>query len=437
MPINKIYKRDKTIKSFDKKKISQAIFKAAAEVGEHDMKIAKILANKVVDILEHHFPKIVPTVENVQDIIERVLIEDGHANITKAYILYRQKHKEIRENRKLGKIEHVPYKTVWQALVWNLDHKCETIEKLNKYVIDKNLLNLVRDTEKAYEEKLNMIVSKVEQRVKNIKLFIICGPSCSGKTTTTELLIKKLKRKGINFLKLNIDNYLYDTSDNIEDIYGDHDYEGPYALDIPLINQHFEDLFNGKTIEVPRYSFKTGTRVKQTDKLKRKNNEVVFIDSYLGAYPKLTQAVPMDQKYIIYLETFSQLRDKDGRFIRWTDIRMLRRMIRDVQFRACNPLETVGHWHYVRQGELKNIIPYIPQVNYIINTSLAYELPILKHHIFKEFPKIIKTYKNNSDRQDAYIRAKRVYNLLKKIKEWDDDSIVPKKSILREFIGFK
>ncbi|MCH7759059.1 response regulator SirA [Patescibacteria group bacterium] len=435
MKLTKIYKRDGSVVPFDQKKIIQALYKAIAEVAQPNMDFAEQISDKVLDILENHFPKTIPTVEEIQDIIERVLVREGHKRVVKAYIIYRQKRKELREKKVRGEVENIPYKTIWQSLVWSLNHQVETIDKLNKYVRDKTLPKLVKAVEDAYEQELTDLCYGIKDRIKEIKLFIICGPSSSGKTTTTERLTKKLEKRGVSFVKLNIDNYFYDTKDNIEDEYGDHDFEGPYALDLPLINQHFEELLKGKTIEVPRYNFETGTRDKKTDKLSKRPEQIILIDSHFGIYPKLTEAVPSNQKYIIYLETLCQLRYKNGQFVRWTDIRMLRRMIRDAQFRAYDPIKTVGHWHYVRQGELKNIIPYIASADHVFNTFLAYELPILKSHIFKFFPKIVKTYQKDSGRQDAYVRAQRVYNLLKQIQTWSDDRIVPKNSILREFIG--
>jgi len=435
MQLTKIYKRDGTVVSFNKAKIDQAIYKAIAEVSRPDMKLAQNLTGKVISILKNQFPKTIPTVEEIQDIVERILIEEGYDEVAKAYIIYRQKRKELRERKQRKRIGNIPYKAIWQSLVWNLDYQCETIDKLNKYVKDKTFPKLVKVVEDTYEQELVDIAYGTEERIKDIKLFIVCGPSSSGKTTTTERLTEKLRKIGVSFVKLNIDNYFYDTKDNIGDEHGDYDFEGPYASDIPLISQHFRDLLNGKRIHRPVYNFEIGARENKTVEVVIKPGQIILIDSHFGIYPKLTEVVPDNQKYIIYLETLCQLRHKDGRFVRWTDIRMLRRMIRDTQFRAYDPIMTVGHWHYVRQGELKNIIPYISAADKILDTSLAYELPILKHRLFKFFPDIIKTYKNNPDRQDAYVRAQRVYNLLDQVLEWQDESIIPKNSILREFIG--
>ncbi len=433
--ITKIYQRDGTIVPFNQEKITNAIFKAAAEVGGRNKKLAKSLSDKVIDVLENHFPKTIPSVEEIQDIIEQVLIKNGHDKTAKAFILYRQRRRELREKKENKEVENIPYETIYYTLVWNLDHSCETIEKLNKYVKDKTLPKLIKATEQAYEEEIINIASTIKDNLGKIKVFIVSGPSASGKTTTTNRLGQKLKKKNINFVKFNIDNYFYNLRDQLKDSFNDYDFEGPYALELSLINEHLTQLLAGKKVKVPRYSFKLGRRLKETDDLRLKKNEILLIDSHFGIYDKLTESIPRENKYKLYLETLCQLRDKDGQFVRWTDIRMLRRMIRDVQFRGHNPIETVGHWHYVRKAELKNIIAYNFQADYILNTSLAYELPILKHYLFHYFPSIIKTYKKDSKREDAYIRAQRVYNLLCQIKEWQDSSVVPRKSILREFIG--
>jgi len=435
MKITQIYKRDGTLVPFNQLKITHAIYKAAQEAGGHDMKLAEKLSDMVVDILENHFPQTIPAVEEIQDIVEQVLIKEGHTKTSKLYILYRQKRKELREKREKNEIENIPYKTIWQNLVWNLEHSCDTVSKLNEHIEAGIFSQLIKDSEARYDQEILKIASLIKANLSRIKLLIISGPSSSGKTTTTQRIADELKKEGIDFVKLAIDNYFYSLDYQLKDDYSDYDFEGPYALDIPLINQHLADLLRGEEIDVPRYDFKSGCREEKTDKLKLKDNQIILIDSHFGIYDKLTEIVPDDKKYKLYLETLCQLKDNQGQFVRWTDIRLLRRMIRDVQFRSYNPKETIGHWHYVRQGELKNIIPYIHTADYVFNTSLAYELPILKHCLFKFFPEMIEAYKNDPNRQDAYIRAQRVYDLLKEVKEWPDKSLVPQNSILREFIG--
>jgi len=435
MSIKQVYKRDGTLVLFDKRKIVEAIYKAAAEVGGKDIKLAEKLADQVVEFLEKHFPKTIPTVEEIQDVVEKILIENGHAKTAKAFILYRQKRKELREKREKKEIENIPYKTIWEVLVWNLEHSCETIDKLNEHIVIGTFPELVKAAEEKYNQDIEKVVSLILEKKDEIKLLIIAGPSSSGKTTTTNRLAEILEKNKISLVKFSVDNYFYDLEAQIKDGYGDYDYEGPYALELPLINEHLDKLLKGEVIEVPYYNFKTGQREWRGEKMKLEPGQVILIDSHFGLYDKLTEVVSQDKKFGLYLETLCQLRNKDGRFVRWTDIRLLRRMIRDSQFRALDPIRTIGHWHYVRRGELKNIIPYIHRADYVLNTSLPYELPILKHYLFHYLEEAMKVFKDDLGRQDAFIRAQRVHHLLSEIEEWKDDSVVPKNSILREFIG--
>lgn len=434
MKISKIYKRDGRIVPFDQEKITIAIYKAAAAVGGHNRKLSEKLSNKVVKILENNFPKTIPTVEEIQDLVEKVLIEEGHTKTAKAYILYRHKRKELREKKEQDEVENIPYKKIWQILVWNVDHQCETIDKLNAHIKGGTLPELIKAADKAYEKDVNEAASSILNNKDKIKLIIIVGPSSSGKTTTTAKLAQKLKARGIDLVALNIDNYFFNLELHPKDGYGDSDFETPEALDLNLINKHLALLLDGKSAEIPRYDFKTGRRLKETDTTKLKPGQVLLIDTLHGLYEPMTEAVPRDVKFKLYIETLSQLRDKNNRFVRWYDIRMLRRMVRDVRARCYNPLKTVGHWHYVRRAELKHIVPFISQANYIVNGALVYDLPVLKHYLFSYFPDILKTFKGDEKRQDAYIRANRVYKLLSSVEEADDTHIA-KDSLIREFIG--
>ena len=149
----------------------------------------------------------------------------------------------------------------------------------------------------------------------------------------------------------------------------------------------------------------------------------------------LTASVDDELKFKVYIETISMLRDDEKNFVRWTDVRLLRRMVRDHSQRAYDPMQTIGHWHYVRRSELKHIIPFIRDADYILNGALPYELPVLKKYEFEYFLKVIDQWKDESKRRDAYIRAERIYKLLSRIEQFEDESVIPEDSLLREFIG--
>jgi uridine kinase len=149
----------------------------------------------------------------------------------------------------------------------------------------------------------------------------------------------------------------------------------------------------------------------------------------------MTHGVPAEHRFAVYIETLGQFRADDGTFMRWSDHRLLRRMIRDRDFRNLKPMETLTHWHYVRRSELKFIIPFIRRANCIVNSALPYEMPFLRHKLFPYVARARNAYRDDPKRLDAHIRANRVYALLKPVRPVRDDRLVPHDSLFREFIG--
>ncbi|MCX6033474.1 MAG: nucleoside kinase, partial [Chloroflexi bacterium] len=260
------------------------------------------------------------------------------------------------------------------------------------------------------------------------------GPSSSGKTTTTKKIALRLAEKGITFVELNLDNYYFDLELHPKDEFGDYDFETPQALDIELINRHIKDLLGGREIQMPYYDFKTGKRSQKNTPTRLAKNDVILIDSLYGLYPSLTEGVK-SASYKVYIEPLLQMKCNDGEYVRWTDIRLMRRMLRDATSRAADYGQTLTHWHYVRSGELRNIMPYISSADNIVNSGMPYELSIYQPKLVGYFERWSQEYKENPLRQDAYTRASRVYALLKSILPITDETVVPVDSVLREFIG--
>jgi uridine kinase len=330
---------------------------------------------------------------------------------------------------------NIPQMVIQNVLEWNIAHGVDTIDGLNKRISDGSFPQLVRDGDKAYEQNIANAAEAILKRRDKIRIVIIAGPSSSGKTTTTIKLDEHLKKEGLSIIPINIDNYFFDLEMHPKDEFGDYDFEVPEALDLDLINRHLAELIDGKTIQVPRYNFKTGVREKETDPFKLESHQLLLIDSLHGLYHKMTNSVPDEAKFQLYIETLSQLKDTEGNWTRWTDIRLLRRMVRDNWHRSYDPVRTIGHWHYVRKSEMKHIIPFITEVDFVVNGALPYELPVHKKYMYEFLPKAIEEYKNNPKREDAYIRAKRVKDMLDQITTVEDDSCIPGTSLLREFIG--
>jgi uridine kinase len=162
---------------------------------------------------------------------------------------------------------------------------------------------------------------------------------------------------------------------------------------------------------------------------------MILIDSLHGLYPDMTEGIGDAFKFKLYVEPLLQMKGPDGRYIRWTDLRLMRRMVRDASFRAYDPERTLGHWHYVRKSEMRNIIPYATTADHIINTGLPYELPVMKARLFGFFDEWVERYEGDPLREDAYTRAERVHALLSAVTSVEDESPIPPDSLLREFIG--
>jgi uridine kinase len=430
-------KRDGSVVELDRAKITRAIYKAAASVGGHNKPLSERLTDQVIQVLNDCYgPPDMPTVEDVQDIVERVLIKNEHAKTAKAYIVYREYRRRERERRsaKRGQESPLPYRIMYETLLWNVDHGCDTIERLNERIRDGGLPRLIKDADARYDESILRAADAIASE-KGVRLIIVAGPSSSGKTTTTAKLALRLRDLGMQTVLLNLDHYFFDLELHPKDEYGDYDFETPEALDLALINQHLKGLIEGETVRMPVYDFKSGRRLTETNEVMIQPDQVILIDTLHGLYEPLTESVPNDLKFRVYIETVSILRDSEGKFVRWADIRLLRRMVRDHAHRGYDPKQTIGHWHYVRRSELKHIIPFIRNADYVLNGALPYEFPFHKKYSYDYLPRFMTEWADDPKRSDAYIRADRIYQLLSKVDVYGDESIIPGDSLLREFIG--
>ena len=437
--ITHVVKRTGHIVPFNPERITNAIYRAAVAVGGRDRSIAEGLTRQVVAILEENTPPgHIPHVEEIQDIVEKVLIEAGHAKTAKAYILYRAERarrrgeKSARAQRTSG---NIPYRKIYEVLNWAVDHNLHTVHHLNERIARGEFPDIVRESDEVYEQDVTTAAEMIRERQEEVRIVIVAGPSSSGKTTTTIKLSERLKTMGISLVALNVDNYFFDLELHPRDEFGDYDFETPQALDLELINEHLVRLLAGEEVRIPFYDFKTGKRTLDVTPMRVGPKDIILIDSLHGLYGDMTRGIAEEQKFKLYIETLLQMKDAKGEFIRWTDLRLMRRMVRDAQYRAYDPEQTLLHWHYVRSSELRNIIPYINTADYIVNSALPYELPIMKSRLGDHFERWAEKYKDDPLRVDASIRASRVSELLKTITPVEDDSPIPPQSLLREFIG--
>ena len=245
--VKTIIKRDGQIVPYDRGRITNAIFKAAAaSSGGFGFEEAERLSRLVETRVSESYSTQIPTVEDLQDIVESALMENGHGNVARAYIIYRLKRTEVREAKR-GAIEatdNIPYKLIYEVLRWNMEHGCESIAGLNTIIEEGNYPDLVLACEERYANECRAAGKRVLEHGEDVRLIIVAGPSSSGKTTTTIKMEELLSKQGKKLRPFHVDNYFFDLEMHPKDEFGDYDYETPQALDIDLINDHLEQLLS-------------------------------------------------------------------------------------------------------------------------------------------------------------------------------------------------
>ncbi|MDA3792945.1 MAG: hypothetical protein PF545_04720 [Elusimicrobia bacterium] len=403
-----------------------------------DFLFERVMSFSGVDLANE---QICPSREFIMDMIEKTLKDIGESEIAEGFMIFREGKNKIRT----GEISEVQftsngihYDMCRDVLDWNIENRCENVFTLNDWVTGRDgsdISELIKLSEERFLTDVQKVAKKIYSRKDEVKMIIVAGPSCSNKTTTTVIIEKELSKNGLKLKQLNVDDYFKDLKDQPKDEFGDYDFEMPEAIDIELLNKHFEQLLNGESIKKPCYNFKKGKRDSYLE-FNLCDDEILLIDCLHGLYNKLTRSVPSNNKFKLYIESMNILRNIDGIYTRWADIRMLKRMMRDAKYRGYSPKKTLSHWPYVRKGELKHIIPYIFSTDAVVNAGMPYELPVLKKALDDIFPdrEFIKKLRKDG-RLDPYVRGMRVLALLDAVAPIKDLSLVPSNSPLREFIG--
>jgi uridine kinase len=434
-----ITKRTGAVVRFNAERITNAIYRAAVAVGGRDRATAERLTAQVVALLGEQFPTgTTPSVEDVQNAVEKVLIMNGHARTAKAYILYREeraRRRDERDRREAQAQESIPWRKLWEVLNWAVDHDLHTIARLNQRMAQGEWTEIIAESDAAYQRDIAQAADQIIARRGEVRIAIVAGPSSSGKTTTTTKLSLLLRDMGLCLVPLTVDHYFYDLALHPRDEHGDYDYETPQALGIELINEHLAALIAGEQVLIPYYDFKTGQQTRDHTPMQIGPNDIILIDSLHGLYAPMTASVPQEKKFRLYIEPLLQIKDDRGEFVRWTDLRLMRRMERDASHRAYDPQRTLEHWHYVRSSELRSIVPYVNTADAIVNSALPYELPVMRGRLLDAFARWAVQYDHDPLREDAADRAKRVYSLLSQVGEPGPEAAIPGDSLLREFIG--
>ena len=304
-----------------------------------------------------------------------------------------------------------------------------TVGQLNRKIVGGDGSDLVKIAEAFHEKKLAGVADRVaeEHTSRGAKVILVSGPSSSGKTTFSKRLGIQLRILGLEPVMISLDDYFLDRENTPRDENGDYDFETIDALDIATFNDHLMRLLAGESVDIPRYDFITGRRQWHDNLLTLGPRSVLVVEGIHALNPRLTAEVPDHYKFKIYLSCFTSISMDDLSRIATTDNRLIRRIVRDNAYRGADATSTLKRWQSVRRGEEKHIFPYQENADVMFNSSLFYELPVLKRHI-------VPLLYNVPDTVEEYGEAQRLLKFLDNFCEFDEKEIPPT-SLLREFIG--
>ncbi len=319
---------------------------------------------------------------------------------------------------KLYEVQHASSK--WASRIG-----CSCIGSLNEMIMNGYSDDLILMQEALFEKTIGNIAMDVAQ--KNKKIVMIAGPSSSGKTTFSRRLSIQLRALGLTPHPISVDNYFRDRELAPLDENGKKDFESIKCVDIEQFNSDMLKLLDGETVQLPRYNFFTGTREYKGDFCKLNTNDVLVIEGIHCLNDEMSSSLPDDAKYRIYISSLTQINVDSHNRIPTTDGRLLRRIVRDNRTRGYRAKDTISMWDSVRKGENKNIFPYQESADVMVNSSMIYELPVLK--IFAS-PLLFQIKKGDPEYQEA----KRLLKFLDYILPISPE-LIPQNSIIREFIG--
>lgn len=338
-------------------------------------------------------------------------------------------HPEIEEPDQIRPFHDNPklFKVFRQAEKWSASLGIRNIADLNRCIEEGRGPDLVRISEAAQEKFFGSIADDIAQHTDAIRLILIAGPSSSGKTTFAQRLRVQLMVNGLHPVPISMDNYYLDRQLVPVDENGEQDLESIDSIDLELFNEQMTLLIQGQKVEIPHYNFHTGKREFTGNFIQVSEMQPIIVEGIHGLNEKLTEMIPRENKYKIYISALTQLNVDDHNRIPTTDARLIRRMVRDYHFRGTSIEDTLKMWRSVRRGEEKNIFPFQETADIMINSALLYELAVLK-------PLILPLLEAVPEDNVYFPEVNRLNKFLKYFVEMDP-GVIPNNSILREFIG--
>lgn len=302
-----------------------------------------------------------------------------------------------------------------------------TLYRLNTIIKKDAIKDYILLDEALHEKKIAGIADSIAKN-KSLKVILIAGPSSSGKTTFAKRLALQLRINGLKPKTISVDNYFVERAETPVDENGDYDFENIKAIDTNLLNNDLLKLLNGEEIKAPTFNFHTGSKeYSDENTMKLEKDEILIMEGIHCLNDELTYLIPKAQKFKIYISCLTVLNIDYFNRISTTDTRLIRRIVRDYQFRGYSAMHTLKMWQSVNNGEAKNIFPYQEEADVMFNSSLIYELSVLKDYAMPLLKEI-------SQEEKEFSEAKRLYSMLSYFESIPEKE-VPSNSLLREFIG--
>lgn len=300
------------------------------------------------------------------------------------------------------------------------------VAALNEAIELDRIPEVILVSEALHEQQVVDIAARIAARHDDVRLVLIAGPSSSGKTTFSKRLAVQLLALGLRPVPIELDNYFVDREDTPRDEHGEYDFEHLRALDLELLNRNLLNLMAGEKVQLPEYDFRTGTR-RAGPRLRIGPEHIIIAEGIHGMNPELVPSIPPDRTYRVYISALTQLNVDAHNRVSTTDSRLLRRILRDAQYRGYSAEGTINRWESVTRGEVRWVFPYQENADAMFNSALAYELAVIK-------PLVDPYLRHVEPDTLAYVESKRLLNFLQWILPYKAD-LVPGNSILREFVG--
>lgn len=310
---------------------------------------------------------------------------------------------------------------------WGRILNVSNVGRLNEIIANKEIPDFIRIAEALHEKKIANIADHVAEHKDRIRWLLIAGPSSSGKTTFAKRLAVQLRVNGLQPVTISVDNYFVDRSRTPKDADGNNDFEHIESIDLALFNDHLCRLDAGEEVEIPTFNFQVGRQEFKGNKLQLKPNQMVILEGIHCLNPRLTEQLSKERKFRIYISALTQLNIDSTNRISTTDNRLVRRLVRDHQFRGHTALMTMNMWASVRRGEKRWIFPFQHEADIAFNSALDYELAVLK-------PLVEPLLTEVKPDAPQYVEARRMQEFLSNFLALPIDH-VPPTSILREFVG--